>query len=391
MTTLSSKLCLLLVGWLALLAAASPDAVRTSLLDDSVVNAQSGASARERWESMTPAQRARMEQRFEKLKKMEASERASLEKRAKRIRKVERRIVAGLSEADRERLMRQPPAKRSELLAELVEAELRHRGQRIEAKLPKEIREWLSTASPEERRARLAEFKSQTRERTSVAAVEQVAEALGFGEQEIARLKQLPIEERMNKVLELHKRLSKEQIEKVGLPKGLSAERWTELDKLPPREYFSEIMALRADGALGDSLRGPNPGERDAKELRESGRDLARQLKPDPKQRLELSELTPVERSSELDRRRRSRVMRVVRERELLNERQLDVLGAMSDDEFFRQSQRLSQEIRRGKKPRVDRAAKKGQTSEGRGKPRGAPEGDGERRSSERRERREDD
>ncbi len=242
--------------------------------------------------------------------------------------------------------MLQPAERRSQLLSELVEAEVRNRGQRIEAKLPKEVREWLAKASPEERRSRLMDFKLKTRERMSIAAVERIAKALGFGEPEIARLARLPVEQRMQKVLELTKRLSKEEVERAGLPKGLTAERWKELDRLPPSEYFAEVMALQVDGLLGGALR---PRKRDtggAKERREARRDLARQLTPKPEERLELSELTPAERKRELDRRRRARSMRVVRERKLLNERELQALEALSDKDFFKHVRRIAHRAR---------------------------------------------
>lgn len=308
-------------------------------------------SARERWEALPADKRARLQQRFERLKGMELEERESLSERASMLRKVEQRVLSGLSEPDRARLMAQKPERRAQLLRELVESELRSRGQRIEAKLPEQVRERLEQASPKERRAKLEQFKRETRERTSGAAVQQIAEALGFGSEEIARLQRLPVEERMDKVLELQARLSKEQVAAMGLPKGLSAERWKELDALTPREYFSQIMALRADGVLA----GPASEAGGAPELQQVGADLSRQLDQDPRERLELSALDPGERRAELDRRRRQRAMRVVREHDVLTPQQLEILEGLSDREFFRQSRRLSQELQRGTAPRLGR------------------------------------
>ena len=314
-------------------------------------------SARERWEALPADKRARLKQRFERLKEMESNERATLAERASMLRKVEKRVLAALSESDRERLLAQKPERRAQLLSELVEAELRSRGQRIEAKLPSDVRERLEQASPEERRAKLEQFKRETRERTSGAAVQQIATALGFGEREIARLQRLPVAERMDKVLELQARLSKEQVASMGLPQGLSAERWKELDALSPREYFVEIMTLRADGVLASPL----PRQAASPELRQLGEGLSRQLDQDPRERLELSALSPAERRTELDRRRRSRAMRVVREHGVLTPQQLEALEALSDEEFFRQSRRLSQQLQRGRAPKLGRKAGRGE------------------------------
>ncbi len=337
-------------------------------------------SARERWEALPADKRARLKQRFERLKEMESEERASLAERASMLRKVEQRVLRALSDSDRARLMAQKPERRAQLLSELVESELRSRGQRIEAKLPEAVRERLEQASPKERRAKLEQFKRETRERTSVAAVQQIAEALGFGEKEIARLQRLPVAERMDKVLELQARLSKEQVEAMGLPRGLSAERWKELDALSPREYFAQIMALRADGILA----GPRAPRGAAPELQQAGADLSRQLDQDPRERLELSALSPAERRAELDRRRRGRAMRVVREHGVLSPQQLEILEGLSDDDFFRQSRRISQELQRGKSPRLGRReGDRGREPKGR---RGAEGRRAEREPAERRD-----
>ncbi|MCB9914946.1 MAG: DUF3106 domain-containing protein [Planctomycetes bacterium] len=357
MTPLAKQLTVLVLGWLAVFAVAAPEALRPSFLDEAGVLAQEGRSARERWEALTPGQRARLEQRFERLQRMEADERAALEQRAERLRSLERRVVDGLSERDRARLMALPPAQRRQLLGELVEAELRERGQRLEAKLPSEVREWLQQTPPQERRQRLEAFKGQVRERTSVAAVEQIARALGFGQAEIERLQRLPLDERMDKVLQLYRRLSQEQIERGGLPNGLSAARWKELDALPPREYLAEIMALRADGLLGDALRPARPVE--GVELSQLARDLSREVAPDPEARLELAELAPDERKAELARRRRARVAGLIHERGLLTPAQEETLAAMPDGEFFRQVRRLARRVERGRPPSLPARAER--------------------------------
>lgn len=325
--------------WLAVLAVAAPEAAHSPLEERGVVFAQEGQSARERWEALSPEKRARIQARFERLKQMESEDRQQLEVRAQRLRRVERRVFRSMSDEDRARLLSLPPEKRSEILAELVEAELRNRGQRIEAQLPAEVRDWLAQASPEERRARLEQFKRDTRLRTSQAAVSEIAAALGYGEQEIQRFERLPIEERMQKVLQLQKRLTAEQLANVRLPRGLSAESWQELDALPPREYLAEILRLRSEGELGDALRRHPGRERARGEMR---RRLRRELRVDPKDHLDLTELPPAERRAEIDHRRRVRIMRVLVQRRELNPKQLERLASLEDREFFRHLHRLA-------------------------------------------------
>ena len=77
-------------------------------------------SARERWEALPADKRARLKQRFERLKWMESEERATLTERASMLRKVEERVLRALSDSDRARLMAQKPERRAQLLSELV-------------------------------------------------------------------------------------------------------------------------------------------------------------------------------------------------------------------------------------------------------------------------------
>ncbi|HIL50727.1 MAG TPA: hypothetical protein EYG30_00560 [Planctomycetes bacterium] len=380
-STSLSRVAGLMICWLALLIGVVPRGEARLLAARGTLMAQSGDSSRERWDSMSDKQRERLRARFERLQAMETSERDALEERAKRLRKIERRVVASLSAENRTRLMSEPPEKRSQLLRELVEAEMRDRGQRVMGKLPSHVRDWMDTASPEELRKRLELFKRDSREKTSLEAVERVAQQLGFGPEEIARLQRLPIEERMQKVLELYQSLSKRQIKVSGLPQGITAQRWKELDQLSPRAYFAEIMALRAEAELGRPARKQEPVAGSRQELRQLGRDIAREMRPRPTERLELRELSREDRHSELGRRSRERVMRLVHKRGGLSAQQIQVLKAMDTREFLRNARRIVKALDRGKQPSLPRARdtegarqKKGTGKKSRKPQRAAPE-----------------
>ncbi len=372
-----------LFGFSAVLLTGIPDAPPVLDRDDTPPSVQTRMTARERWESLTPDERQRVRQRFERLQQLDAGERAELEQRAQKRKRTEEKVLGQLSPRVLKRLMEAEPRHRRQLIDEMVEAELRHQGRRIEAKLPKEIREQLNAAPPAERRKRLTQFKRETRERISLVVVEDTARALGYEQQDIARFMKLPLDRRMKLVLELRKKFTAQQVAASGLPQGLTQEHWDELDRLPPRDYFAEVMRLREEGAFGAPPKTEQRSPRISAKAREIGRLISRGLRHDPQERLELSELPPHRRRTVLDQRRRDRVMVEVRKLEVFDAAQLERLEAMPDDEFFLHARRVAQDLRRGRIPDV----RKWQPGKQRGE-RGRSEGrkNGERPKGERSE-----
>lgn len=347
-----TRSAILLMGWLALFLIATPDSPRLAALDEGTVLAQSGSSARERWEALSPEQRVRLKERYERFQQLDEKERQALRKRAQELKKAENRILNAMSPKARARLMQQPEEQRRQLLTEMVDAERRSKGRRIEVMLPDDLRRELTRATPEERRVGLEKFKLETRERLSLKIVEETARALGHGQKEINRCMQLPMDERMGKVLEYRKQLTAQQVEESGLPLGWTRERWEKLDSLPPREYFAEIMRLRDAGEFSTPGRPERAEPTVADPPQTAGQRLQQLLKVNPQERLDLSHLSPEERTQELDRRRRERAMKMIREEQLITEKQAGILDAMTDGEFFVQVRRVGMELRRKKRPK---------------------------------------
>jgi hypothetical protein len=329
-----TRLGLLALGWSMLLGIVLPDAPR-ELRAQELPAISTPADARARWEALSVDEQARLRKRFERLQQLDEGERTELARRAKRWKAEEERVLRRLSQRDKLRLMQHPPQKRKQLIEEMVRSERRDEGHRIEAKLPRKTREWLVDAPPEQRRKRLEQFKNDTRERISARAVRELIAALGMGEKEIQRLEQLPIDERMSHVLRLRKQLTAQQLEADGLPSGFMPEQWEALGALPPEEYFHEILRLRHEGELRDL---PPIGEaerRDPRPTRELARDLRRGLHVRPEELLELAHLGDEERSAEIDRRRRTRLLMVLRRHAALSETQIDALAHLGDRELF--------------------------------------------------------
>jgi len=359
-STSLTKFGLYLCGWLTLIGLAVSDAPRD------VRAAQSGTetssvelSPRARWERLSPEQQARIRKRYESLQKMSSDERAELERRSKRLRKQRERLLKSLSEEERKRLMIQPAERREQLLNEMVEASRRDQGRRIEEKLPQHFREFLQTAPPEQRLKRLQQFKNDTRETLSKRAVENLAAALGYGPAEIARLERLPQEERMATVLRLRKQLTAQQVAADGLPPDFTRERWEALEALPPEEYFREVWSLRQRGELS-GVPALERSARDSREEREQLRELNKALHANPRLYVELSELSPKERRTEIDRRRRARVTELLEQSEMLNADQLAALRELPDTQFFGRIRAMTRDRLR-QSPRGSRREREGE------------------------------
>ena len=232
-----TKFTLIFTGWLVLFGVALSGAeagIWAQAASSDASGVLDSRDARARWNSLSPDEKTRLRKRFERLESMNESERAQLVARANKLKRQEERVLKSLSPEHRRRLTTQPPSKRKELLAEMVESERRERGVRIESKLPKKTRDWLRNSPPEERAKRLERFRELTRERISALAVEGLARSLGYGPEEVRRLEQLPIEDRTKTVMFLRRKLDTKERSVGGTLKAFTTEMWSELEALTP-------------------------------------------------------------------------------------------------------------------------------------------------------------
>jgi len=213
-------------------------------------------AARSRWERLTPEEQARARERYEKYLALSEEERSELAARAQRIKENGARVQRELSPEVRERLSTLEPAKRHELIKELVEDDAKEKGRRIREMLPDDWLERLESARPEDRARYLAEFKRRQRERVARFAIDQLGRRLALAPEEIDRLKGLPQDERARAVLELKKRLDQREAKEFGLPPGITQSQWDVWEKLPPEEFYEamqrHVRALSSAGASGD-------------------------------------------------------------------------------------------------------------------------------------------
>jgi hypothetical protein len=351
-----AKLGLLLLGWLALFNVGSSDSARVLFAQERVPSTDALESARARWSTLPAEERERMRKRFERVQKMDTVQRKELEKRTARLLKMQKRVVDHLSKSDRKRLMSQPLERRRELVAELVEQERRDQGQRIESKLPTRIRNWLREASPSDRRERLGIFRREVRERISALAVEDLARTLGYTEAERKRLERLSLPKRLQTVLSLRKQLTAQQISASGLPSNFSAERWKEIEKLPPEKFVAEVMRLQNSGALGDLREfGTSARETGNQPKAHLARAFRQAMRLTASDRLSLSDLSHREKRARLNQKRRRQVADMLGRLRVAKPEELKSMEQLTNEEFIQRARELTEvEPRTKPKRRAD-------------------------------------
>lgn len=295
-------LMVLLAGPVALMQAAPQDSAQRS--------------ARDRWEAMSPEQRAEIAKRFEAYKGMQEGRRRELEERHGRWVEAERRAREHLPRDAQLELDGLPLGKRREVLRELAEEELAQRGRELRKRLPAEVRERLENTPREEHPAILEEFRRRHRREGMRGLLDRAERELRLGPAERRAIEALPERDRDERLIDLHARVTREEFGRDGWPEWVPAEERARFEGLAPRQFLEELHDRRRDaGEVGrprwrDGERDAQPGglgprgER-APERRGLPPGLGR---PDPTWRIELAELTPEQRRVAIEDRIRGRV-----------------------------------------------------------------------------------
>ena len=290
------------------------------------------AELRTRWESFSESERDLMRRRLGELKKLSAEKQRMVSERAKRLDQMARTIYRSLEPDVRARLDRLGPTKKRELLREIVVAETREFGARVLDRIPAEDRERLKTASDQDRVEYFVELRRHMGERID-GTIAKMAPELGFSQQEIERLSALPRDDARMQFLKMVKRRSENIVNTMGLPTGFPPERWEELKSFRPDEFYVAMLRLRRQYPdLGLWRRGHMNGER--KSIERLKQAMMHDL--DAEERLELSTLSREERMEEMRNRRRERVVKVIREEQLLPPDKIERLESSPDKAFLK-------------------------------------------------------
>lgn len=294
------------------------------------------ASARARWERLSPDEKEQMRERYERYRALSEDERRALADRARRMREDREELHRRLPAEAREKLSKLPPEKRREVMHELFENEAREKGARIREKMPESWIERLEKAPPEERARFLNEFQKKARQRVSYMALDKIGAKLELPKEEIERLKALPLEERSQAILDLRKRLSTRDAAQFGLPEGITQDQWDQWQALPPEQFFETMQRYRCEQESRNGRREPTEAEKAAQ--RDQARlwmALGEALRPRPEDVIQSLDLPSTERRKQAAVRRRDRVLGVLVDHQLVSVERLDELRVMPEREFM--------------------------------------------------------
>jgi hypothetical protein len=283
-------------------------------------------SARARWERLSPEDKARLQQNYERYRAMSEEERRTLAERARVLRDERERVNAELPPQTRERLQKLDPDTRREVMRDMVEGEVRERGARIREKMPDAWIQRLEQARPEDRARFLADFQHRARERVTLAAIDKIGRKLDLPREETERIKALPGDQRLAQLLELKKRMSARDAERFGLPDGMSPAQWNEWQALPPAEFFERMQRWRRERE-SEPRRGPEG---------QVMHELVQAMRPRADDWIDLASLSQGERRLRISHLRRERVVEVIRARGLLAPDEIDALERLPDGAFVR-------------------------------------------------------
>lgn len=337
---------------LVILAALAPQSPRVAPArpQDQAKSSPMLEAARRRWERLSPEEKQRARAAYESYVKLSEEERHGLAERARRLQETRERVQREMAPETREKLGKMEPAKRRQVMDDMVEGEAREIGQRIRQRLPDNWLERLERATPEDRARFLEQFKVEQRERFGRIAIEQIGRRLQLPPDEIRRLQELPEQERAQSVLELRQRLSSEEAREFGLPPGIDAKEWERWQKLPPEEFFEQVQRYRHSRGLrpvGPGEPAGPPGmkppwaEHVPPERREGMRRLHEAVGGRHQDVLDFADLPPAERDAKIRDRKRQRCLAAILEGRLLPADAIGDLSRRSDPEFFEVVRRL--------------------------------------------------
>jgi hypothetical protein len=290
--------------------------------------------ARARWERLSPEDQARFRDRYERYRNLSEEERVALKARAERMHEAKERFRSEMAPELRAKLDKLPARERDRVLNELAVNAARERGARIREKLPESWLERLERARPEDRGRFLSDMQQQGREKSTREAIDRIGQKLGLPAAEVERLKALPGPDRTRAMLELGKTLSVKDVAQFGLPPGLTEEQWKKWSALPPHEFFEALQRHRSEHGWRGFDRGRDGRTNAQKGPPSAFRRVMDAQRPRPEEVVQYAGLPEEERRQRLYEARRERVLAVLREERLADERRLGELSRMNENEL---------------------------------------------------------
>ena len=196
------------------------------------------AEALQRWQRMSSAERAEMQRRFEALENLDADSRRELDQRLAALRQAAVRARESTPPNAKSQLEELKPRLRDSVEREWIEQAFAERGREMLDRLPARVQQRLLGLEGDELVQEVRQLRRDFRGRLLDGALDRLSGELGLGRQEHQRLKQLPPEDRLKKLLGLRRR----QLMRRARQQGITPEEWERLRDMPDAEFHREWL-----------------------------------------------------------------------------------------------------------------------------------------------------
>ena len=302
--------------------------------------------ARERWNELTPQQRAELSERFERWKSLSEEERTRIRQRFDKLSSLRRSAHECLPDKARSDFARLRPEQQARVLSGVASQQIQQRGRELLQRMPAPWRERIEGADAAERPRLVDEFRA----RMHAKALERLDQLERDGMLDAARaahLRQSAPDELARELVGLEVRRFRERAEREGLPPYIDAAQWEQWKSLPQREQWERLHQARHgfERRNGPEGRGElrRDGERSGHRApsSEPEKRLREALRPDPEWFVEFVNAEPEVRAELVATRLRARALGVLESSPaLLAPEKLAELRTQHGREFFEALQR---------------------------------------------------
>jgi len=210
----------------------------------------------ERWQKMTPEERAKLKERFDELRKMSPEEREALRARARELETERERLEEKLGPDMRERLRHLPPEERDRILREHQMDERRRAGETVREGLDPERADWVERMMGHDHPRPSHDLRRELRGKLEDRMIERWHDGGSLDAKERERLMALSPKARVDELLRIHRDRIVKAVDVSGLPEGVKLEKWQKLLAEPKPERF-----LKQARKLGLDCLAPPPGD----------------------------------------------------------------------------------------------------------------------------------
>ena len=231
-------------------------AVGSTLFAQGAPSTQEDLTPLQRWERLDPEEQERMRSRFERWTKLSKEEQRDYRRRAEERKRASKEALRFLRPEDRASFKLLDKETQEGVMRELTHMKLLERGHRLRGMFPRESRERLESATPEERKAILDEFRKKELKRAGERALKDLSRDLELDEAEVEGIRNMKRERRHEELLRLKRRAIELGQEEEGDLAALGESEWERMKRLAPRDFAREWFNHRdrTDKRGGDKL-----------------------------------------------------------------------------------------------------------------------------------------